>query len=223
MNLYAYCKNSPLNFVDPTGLHKQGSFKLGSKQIVTGRYWVVPAKLRLSNPIPSVAGTTVMEKALASGIITIDQEGSKTVEQIDAQLQIYDTYLTIAGSLPQNPIPPGVNLTTGWYAYIEVQDWFDTNENDKIDGGDEFSEPYWLEITGFPSGGESDGTKPTQSEYDGDGEYDTMEAAADAAGTAISFAWQLGNPPGVLPSEAQVRGWANDPDVDPYDREDHHH
>ena len=54
-----------------------------------------------------------------------------------------------------------------------------------------------------------------------EGTYLTAEAAADAAGTAIGFAWTIGIP-GVLPTADEVRGWTDESVEDPYNRDIHY-
>ena len=143
--------------------------------------------------------------------------GSNTVTKIDAQLASYEAHLAVLSAIAGYKIPLGINLTLGWRAYIEVRDWKDLNENDMVDADDEFFEPYWIEVTGFPSGSNEnkDSTHATWTE----GRYNTMEAAADAAGTAIGLAWSIGIP-GVLPQAVEVRGWSDE--IDPYNRDTHY-
>jgi RHS repeat-associated protein len=225
MNMYAYCKNKPLIFTDPSGLdaapNDPNNIMYGELQVVTGRYWVVPEQFNLGDPIPRAIGTDILEDKinLGLGIIQIDMSGSNTVAKIDAQLANYEGYLEAVSHIVGSEIHFSLNLKLGWRAYIEVKDWKDLNENDKVDSDDEFSEPYWIEITGFPSGS-SKNKDTTYATFFG-GRYMTKEAAADAAGTAIHFAWIIGIP-GVLPSAAEVLQWTDESVIDPYNRETHY-
>jgi len=108
---------------------------------------------------------------------------------------------------------PIIFLEAGWAAFIEVKDWEDSNNNYVVDSCDEFSGPYWLEITGFGVGSGTDYEPCAWSEF---GFYLNETEAADAAGTAIWCAWQYGIP-GVLPTPQEVAGLVCGV-TDPYNR-----
>ena len=117
----------------------------------------------------------------------------------------------------------GIDFQIGWAAFIEVQDWEDTNNNGVVDPCDTFADPYWLHVEGFGSGKGADYNR-TAGSAEG---YLTIWDAADAAGTAIGAAWNMGirrnGSMRVLPTAKEVAGiipvdWGEDP----YNRDEHY-
>ena len=73
MNMYAYCKNNPLIFSDPSGLDADPNdpnyITFGEVPVVTGRYWVVPEKWHLGYLIPQAIGTDILENPINLGLV----------------------------------------------------------------------------------------------------------------------------------------------------------
>ena len=212
INWYLYCGNNPLGFVDPYGLCSE---QVVTGQVVTGRYLVLPWEFSEFIETFGFLWEGFVDNAIDLGELPGDEP---PLEEIDAQLAAQAAAWAIGkGALP---IPSG---TYGWASYIEAQDWEDTNNNGVVDEGDTFSDPYWLHVEAF--GAYDDGI------YDrgaGDaGTYLTITKAADAAGTAVGAAWNMGidreGSMRVIPTEEEVadiivEGW----DEDPYNRDEHY-
>jgi hypothetical protein len=140
------------------------------------------------------------------------------VPEINAQLAQQQASCAVAKGLAP------ADLHCGWAAYIEVQDWEDTNNDGVVDPCDTFSDPYWLNVEAFGAGIGDDYERGAGLQ----GPYLNITAAADAAGTAIGAAWNMGidreGSMRVIPTEQEVagiivEGWD---DEDPYNRDEHY-
>ena len=235
MNWYAYCGSNPLNCMDPTGLYadtndsNDSNDSGASGQVVTGRYCIVPFDWSIAyvREIPNLCNF------LGGGIIDLVKlnDGKRTkdeiIKAIDRQLADYEAALRHIIPLIKKatgillPIP---SPRAGWHTYIEVQDWEDLNNNNEVNDEDKFSDPYWIEVAGFGAYIDGKFKQNAMWSYMGEHSYQYITHAADAAGTAIGAAWNMGiKREGfmrVLPTEYEVRGlvyqgWG----VDPYNRE----
>ncbi len=219
INWYLYCGNNPLGFVDPYGL--------ASGQVVTGRYQVLPWEL--SEYWSQIQESDILSEFFGGFIIDLGElpGNAPSVEEIDNQLAQYEAALRnlptlVIAALIKGNIP-APSLHFGWASYIEVQDWEDTNNKGVVDECDTFSDPYWLHIEAF---GAYDDNIYNRGAWHQES-YFTPIDAADAAGTAIGAAWNMGiNREGflrVLPTAKEVAGIILDGwDEDPYNREEHY-
>ncbi len=218
INWYLYCGNNPLGFVDPYGL--------ASGQVVTGRYQVLPWEN--SEFISAIQASDTLLDFFGGFIIDLGElpGNGPSVKEIDRLLEEYEAALrnlpvmVIAALVKEEILIPTPDLHFGWASYIEVQDWEDKNGNNVVDEGDTFSDPYWLHIEAFGAMDDSGIYDRTAWRAES---YVTKTHAADAAGTAIGAAWNMGidreGSMRVLPTEKEVRGiilygW----DEDPYNR-----
>lgn len=88
---------------------------------------------------------------------------------------------------------------------------------------DTFADPYWLHVEGF---GAYDGNIYDRTAGNAES-YETITQAADAAGTAIGAAWNMGfdrkGSMRVIPTAKEVEGIIDaDWDEDPYNRDEHY-
>jgi len=206
MNWYLYCNNNPLGFVDPYGL--------ASGQVVTGRYVVLPWE-----DSEFIQKSGLLCEAFERGAIDLGElpGDAPSVPEIDAQLAQQKASWAVAQGLEP------ADLHCGWAAFIEVQDWEDTNNNGVVDACDTFSDPYWLHVEGFGSS--------TGDDYDRNaghaGPYLDITKAADATGIAIGAAWNMGidrkGSMRVIPTAKEIAGIIDaDWDEDPYNRDEHY-
>jgi hypothetical protein len=193
--------------VDPYGL--------ASGQVVTGRYLALPWEFSELIQKYGVLWEGFESHAINLGELPGD---APSVPEIDAQLAQQEASWAITIGLL--PIPA---FHYGWSSYIEAQDWEDTNNNGVVDAGDSFSDPYWLHVEGFGSG-IGDDYERTAGAVES---YKSIKNAADAAGTAVGAAWNMGidrkDSMRVIPTEEEVAGiivvgW----DEDPYNRDEHY-
>jgi RHS repeat-associated protein len=208
INWYLYCNNNPLGFVDPYGL--------ASGQVVTGIYLVLPWKLcELTKRIGFL-----LELFEANAIDLGELPGdAPSLPEIDYELALQAAEWAEAQGLVPFPYPQD-----SWGSFIEVQDWEDTNNDGVVDPCDTFSDPYWLNVEAFGAGIGDDYERGAGLQ----GPYLNITAAADAAGTAIGAAWNMGidreGSMRVIPTEQEVagiivEGWD---DEDPYNRDEHY-
>ena len=209
INWYLYCNNNPLGFVDPYGL--------ASGQVVTGRYLVLPWKLcELTKRIGFL-----LELFEANAIDLGELPGdAPSLPEIDYELALQAAEWAEAQGLVPFPYPQD-----SWGSFIEVQDWEDTNNDGVVDPCDTFSDPYWLNVEAF---GAYDPRSGIYERTAGDAEcYLTITQAADAAGTAVGAAWNMGidreGSMRVIPTAEEVAGiivagWGEDP----YNRDEHY-
>jgi len=177
--------------------------------------WEIKLGIVLSIPL--------LDRTFSGGIIDLSQ--GPTQEEIDAQLFAYEASLTVL-------LPTVVSILKihyirfylGWRAYIEVRDWRDLNGNGIVDIADQYSSPYWIQITGFGAYDDDIYDRTAWVET-----YVTIINAADAAGTAIGCAWNIGirsnreGPYGTIPTAGEVTGLVPlDFDDDPYNRHIHY-
>ena len=224
MNMYMYCRNNPLSLADPYGLDADPNNVSyhGTLQIVTGRYWVLPA----TADIDMILASQILYGYFSAGIIgTGTPDNRPSVDAIDVQLAAYQAILQVGPLLAFAALHPGVEMPNvridmGWRVYIEMKNWRDLNENDQIDSSDEFSNPYWIEIQGF---GTDSGTGYDRTAWNDFPLYETAVHAADAGGTAIGLAWSYGVVPRALPDLSKVQGYIiEDYEFDPYNRNSWH-
>ena len=223
MNWYAYCRNNPLNRVDPSGMvYFPNPFPdgvvthvdSGSVQIATGRYQVLP----WGNDPCSISAAKLIQEGLdvLSDAITIYKiaAGGKLVSP------------DIPGPLPgteEMAKTVGQQMNGPWRPFIEVQDWNDLDGDGKINPQKELTEPYWIEISNIGSG-KGDGYKASAAGALDDAAahgYLTWADAADAAGTAIDWArrtdYRPGAVPGSIPTDpALFEDYLWKPGVSPY-------
>ena len=192
-------------------------YGLASGQVVTGRYLALPWEFSELIQKYGVLWEGFESHAINLGELPGD---APSVPEIDAQLAQQEASWAITIGLL--PIPA---FHYGWSSYIEAQDWEDTNKNGVVDEGDTFSDPYWLHVEGF---GAYDARSGTYERTAGAAEtYTSNTEAADAAGTAIGAAWNMGiDRKGwirVIPTEDEVAGIIDeDWDEDPYNRDEHY-
>ncbi|MFC1780814.1 RHS repeat-associated core domain-containing protein [Planctomycetota bacterium] len=221
MNLYAYCGNNPVNYIDPSGL---------VEQVVTGRYWVLPDGYT-PGTVHKYSWIPGWSSIFELGIIDITVE-DLTNAKVDEQLVAYEAALRtipaiLAAILRLPAAPPIVNFL-GWVTFIEVQDWIDENDSNTvdedelgydIDGNGELSDEekgkrYWIEIIGIGNLANDKNTWVPESET-----WLTVTDAADAGGQAIWWAYCYGTY-GVLPNSALVKGKTHEAwQMDPYIRD----
>jgi len=199
INWYSYCSNNPLNLVDPSG----------SMQKVTGRYWILPR-----DTDPDRVSTYKFISDLADDIIDLADEipGTPPLSQINKVLK-------------KMANEAGKYTSICWRVFIEVVDCCDLNRNFIIEEPNEImGDPYWIEVEEIGSGNKADGTFDRTAWTSG--YYESWEDAADAAGTAISWAmavWAGKDPPisGVIPNGTTfANGWTLNDNVDPYIRDE---
>jgi len=214
MNLYAYCGNNPLNYVDPSGL----------MQWVTGKYLVLPNKhtpddfaVKLRKGLSLGVGIAVSLVPGPAGILATVAENN--AEDIGAVSQ------------------------SQWRAFIEVYDVCDLDADGKIEDSEKKGDPYWIEVTNIGSGGkktwidsDSDGEGEQQiydktAGWDPDGgHYLKVTDAMDAAGTAVAWALTVWDKedgkwakdpwiPGVIPEDLSIiKRYFYDDKTNPYGR-----
>ena len=170
MNWYAYCKNNPLAFVDPSGF----------SQVVTGTYWTMPG---LNNyPGKSLPADIVAQvAALVVNVIEISEaDKDPRAKAVEKYFEMMEKLADAVSKLQDK---------NSWRSFIEVFDWNDTNGDGAIDE-DEKSEPYWIEACGIRM------PNRTGSVWLEGGGYSTWGDAADAGGTAVDWAMRNG---GIIP------------------------
>lgn len=179
INLYLYCSNNPLVFVDPSGF----------SQIVTGRYVTMPGSLYPGKAM----GAEVLSGVAALVVNIIETTGTDK----DPRVGVVKEYLDMLGKLAD--AIPNIVPTNSWRAFIEVYDSEDANDRngDGIIDENERGEQYWIEVVGFRMPGDS-----TACYLEGAG-YDTWGQAADAGGSLVDYAQRNG---GVIPDDVPA-GW----------------
>ena len=123
MNWYLYCRNNPLNYVDPSGL-----------TYVTGRYWVLPRNI---TPDKAMVYRATKDMVHLTVDVTQTVEVPNT-EYLDKYLDLVEEMATEIGEAVGAP---------HWKTYIEVYDCCDVNLNGKIE--EEEKDKYWIEVVGI--------------------------------------------------------------------------
>jgi hypothetical protein len=177
MNMYAYCGNNPLVFIDPSGL----------VQVVTGRYRTMPG---LNNYPGKSMPADMLAQVSALIVNLIEISGTDK----DPRVKVVEKYFEVMKELAEKIAE--LHEESVWRTFIEVYDVCDLNGSGLIEENEK-SEPYWIEVCGIRMPGRNE---PVWLEGGG---YKTWEDAADAGGTAVDWALRHG---GVIPNNFPS-GW----------------